>query len=675
MGLGLPTGNVVARATLQRAVERLMLRLPSIASKSFLITIGDRSITGLVCRDQMVGPWQVPVADVGVVRTTYPRLSSEDEETVTGEAMCMGERPPLAILNPAASARIAVAEALTNLVAAYLGPSSLHKVKLSANWMANPSKPGQGAALYSAVEALGMDLCPKLGVGASSGDTVKKEVSSPVSVVITAFAGVVDVRQTWTPQLLPPASGGGELIFVDLASGKTRLAGSALAQVFGSVVLLGQDGRQTPDLTGDDVGIFKAFVEATQLVRQQEQEVVLAYHDRSDGGLFTTIVEMAFAGRTGVDIYLPEGKGLEWLFNEELGAVFQVKVGGLDSFKKGVCEEVVWSSTRGELQRMWAETSFKIQEIRDDPDCAKEEFALIEEKEHSGLFYDLTFTPTPSPLLTSIKEHQRPRVAILREQGVNGHVEMGYAFYAAGFLPVDVHMSDLLSTTPAQSLSTFVGLAACGGFSYGDVLGAGKGWAHSVLLHPRARDEFKTFFERDDTFTLAVCNGCQFLSHLREIIPNGAEAWPEFKENKSGRFEARVCMVEIVDTEATRKSVFLRGMKGSKLPVAVAHGEGHVAVEVKEELVGVRYVDSKGEKTEKYPLNPNGSLGGVTGVQTSDGRVLAMMPHPERVVLLESNSWIGEEVSKIWRKQGGGRGPWMRLFESAREWCDERANK
>ncbi|KAJ4481068.1 CobB/CobQ-like glutamine amidotransferase domain-containing protein [Lentinula aciculospora] len=682
-------------APVANSVNRV-LRLPSVGSKSFLITIGDRTITGLVTRDQMVGPWQVPVADVAVTRSSY------GFDTISGEAMAMGERTPLALVSPAASARMAVAESLTNLAAAYIGDIS--NVKLSANWMCAASKEGEGAGLYEAVQAVGIDLCPKLGIGIPVGkDSMsmsmkwsegneQKNVSSPLSLIVTAFGSVEDVAATWTPMLQINVDEPTVLVFLDLAHGKQRLGGSALAQVFREI------GQESPDV--EDATVLKAFFQACQKMRATETDIILAYHDRSDGGLFTTLAEMSFAGRVGVEISLnalnDSSDPIAALFNEELGAVVQVRQSHLpklmtvflesgfpstyihtlghvnsttsdQSFKIVHNSKYIFTSTRQELQQMWAETSFKMQELRDNPISAREEFDLIVDQSNQGLFYDLTFTPSP-PLSGS---HSKPKVAILREQGVNGMVEMAWSFTAAGFDAIDVHMTDMLSGK--LSLSSFRGLAACGGFSYGDVLGAGKGWAHSVLLNDQARKEFVDFFTRVDTFTLAVCNGCQFLSHLRSIIP-GAQDWPDFKPNRSERFEGRVSMVEVVDTIHTRSSVFLRDMAGSKLPVANAHGEGRVSFTdrshkktfLDQNLVGLRFVDSHGDPTEVYPLNPNGSPSGITGVQTPGGRVLALMPHPERVTTLESNSWYPRSL----REQWNGVGPWFKLFQSARSWCD-----
>jgi len=697
---GSVTQNVKDKLSL--AAERV-LRLPSVGSKSFLITIGDRSITGLVTREQMVGPFQVPVADVAVTRSSYGF-----EDVVCGEAMAMGERTPLALLSAAASARMAIGEVLTNLAASHV--RSLGAVKLSANWMCAAGKHGEGAKMYEAVEAIGMEMCPTLGVGIPVGkdsmsmsmkwrdEKEEKEVVAPLSLIITAFAPVTDIRSTWTPQFQTSADvKDTSLVFFDLAAGKQRIGGSALAQVFSEL------GKEAPDVDGDEgVARLKSFFEGCMDAKTHE-DLVLAYHDRSDGGLFTTIAEMAFAGRVGVEISLDAIPGLEdviaTLFNEELGAVVQVRetdlaklvgifnnrgfpstsihvIGRVNASTKDEDVTFIWkgekvfSQSRGELQKMWSNTSFRMQSLRDNTACAEEEYALITDKEHKGLFYDLTFTPSPSPAKVLELNVSKPKVAILREQGVNGQLEMAWAFSRAGFDAVDVHMSDILSGS--VSLSAFRGFAACGGFSYGDVLGAGKGWANSALLNTKARKEFAEFFQRKDTFALGVCNGCQFLSHLREIIP-GTEAWPFFKTNKSERFEGRTSVVEIVDSPVTRKSVFLSEMVGSKLPVAVAHGEGRASFPAsssistiqEQGLAAVRYVDSHGSPTEIYPLNPNGSPGGLTGVQTPDGRVLALMPHPERVVAVESNSWASRDVHDKWVS-----GPWFRLFESVRKWCD-----
>ncbi|KAF8309429.1 phosphoribosylformylglycinamidine synthase [Clavulina sp. PMI_390] len=695
----LPTSSSLSERV-SEAITRV-LHLPSVGSKSFLITIGDRTVTGLVTRDQMVGPWQVPVSDVAVTRSSY------GFKTITGEAMAMGERTPAALLSPAASARMAVGEALTNLAAASI--ESLERVKLSANWMCAASYPGEGAALYEAVMAVGMDLCPKLGVGIPVGkDSMSmamkwkdrtsgedKQVTAPLSLIVTAFAAVQNVEETWTPQLRSDADIGEPttLLFVDLAAGKQRLGASALAQVFRTIA------NEAPDVI--DAAVLKAFFNGCQALRAESsklgRELVLAYHDRSDGGLFTTLVEMAFAGRTGITVDLAgitSGSPLAALFNEELGAVLQVRTSDIDLVKSILANggfpagdiyllgnllggETVtfwhkdkstpfFTSTRAELQAAWSETSFRIQSLRDDPQAAKEEFESISTPQR-GLFYELPFTLRPSSFPSDANS---PRVAILREQGVNGHVEMAWAFTAAGFTAVDVHMSDILSGR--VSLSSFRGLAACGGFSYGDVLGAGNGWAKSILLHAETRAQFEAFFARPDTFTLAVCNGCQLVSHLRSIIP-GAASWPEMKQNRSQRFEARVSMVEVVPSASTSKSVFLRSMGGAKLPVPIAHGEGRAFWDESarhdtfrnENLLAVRYIDGTAAPATTYPFNPNGSPDALAGFQTPDGRILALMPHPERAVTRESNSWYPKESAE-W----DGSAPWFELFRSAREWCN-----
>lgn len=685
-------------ATLEEAVNRV-LRIPSVASKSFLITIGDRSISGLVTRDQMVGPWQVPVADVAVTRASF------GFDVLVGEAMAMGERTPLALISAGASARMAVAESLTNLIAASV--PDLGKVKLSANWMSAASTEGEGSRLYEAVQAIGLELCPKLGVGIPVGkdsmsmsmrwnDNGKKEVTAPLSLIVTAFSPVDIVEHTWTPELRTDA-GETVLVFADLARGKQRLGGSALAQAFKQL------GSEAPDV--EDAADLKAFINGVQSLHGTD--IVLAYHDRSDGGLFTAAVEMAFAGRTGIQISLDAiGKSTDVaaaLFNEELGAVFQVRNADLPKFTEAFVKagfptthlhsigtvlgradqsvsvihngEVVYQSTRGQLQQAWAETSYRMQSLRDEPKGAKQEFDAILDDADSGIKYDIKFPFLPAVKKGELLLHSSltsgstsPKVAILREQGVNGHIEMAWAFHEAGFDALDVHMSDIISGK--VDLSTFAGLAACGGFSYGDVLGAGSGWANSVLLNPVAREQFTAFFAREDTFALGVCNGCQFFSQLGAIIP-GTEAWPNFKANRSERFEGRVSTVTL-GAEAA-KSVLLKGMEGSTLPVAVAHGEGRASFDVqgslaelnKAGLIPVRYVDANGAVTERYPLNPNGSPEGISAVMTPNGRVLAIMPHPERVVAAESNSWFPAQFRKEWK----GRGPWFRLFQNAYEFA------
>ncbi|WVW86061.1 phosphoribosylformylglycinamidine synthase [Kwoniella bestiolae CBS 10118] len=677
---GAPTTSLLAET-----VNRV-LRLPSVGSKSFLITIGDRSITGLVARDQMVGPWQVPVADVAVTQSSY------GFDTVVGEAMAMGERTPLALLNAGASARMAIAESLTNLAASSI--EDISKIKLSANWMSAASHEGEGAKLYEAVQAVGMDLCPKLGVGVPVGkDSMsmsmkwagakgeKNQVTAPLSLIVTAFAPVNRVDRTWTPQIQTDA-GDSVLVFVDLARGKQRLGGSALAQVFKQL------GAEAPDV--EDASDIRSFFAAVQALKASD--TVLAYHDRSDGGLFTTLAEMAFAGRSGIEVSLDaistQGDAIATLFNEELGAVMQVRTSDIPTFTDAFVKagfptrhihvvgrvlgrqdqtvtlihqsEVIYTSTRGSLQQLWAETSYRMQAIRDQPEGAKEEFDSILDNDDEGIQYSVPFQflPEPSP------EASRPKVAILREQGVNGHIEMAWSFHAAGFEAVDVHMSDIISSK--VSLSSFAGLAACGGFSYGDVLGAGNGWAQSVLLNEVARKEFSDFFGRKDTFALGVCNGCQFFSQLKDIIP-GTENWPAFKANRSERFEGRVSTVKI---SSTSNSVFFKDMEGTVIPVAIAHGEGRASFDNddatleglnKDGSIPVRYVDSHLQTATTYPRNPNGSPEGIAAVQSKDGRVLAIMPHPERVTQLTSNSWFPREMGKV----ADGKGPWFRLFQNA----------
>ncbi|WWC94798.1 phosphoribosylformylglycinamidine synthase [Kwoniella sp. B9012] len=677
---GAPTTSLIAET-----VNRV-LRLPSVGSKSFLITIGDRSITGLVARDQMVGPWQVPVADVAVTQSSY------GFDTVVGEAMAMGERTPLALLNAGASARMAIAESLTNLAASSI--EDITKIKLSANWMSAASHEGEGAKLYEAVQAVGMDLCPKLGVGVPVGkDSMsmsmkwagakgeQNQVTAPLSLIVTAFAPVNRVDRTWTPQIQTDA-GESVLVFVDLARGNQRLGGSALAQVFKQL------GAEAPDV--EDASDIRSFFAAVQALKSSD--TVLAYHDRSDGGLFTTLVEMAFAGRSGIEVSLDaistHGDAVASLFNEELGAVMQVRTADLTTFTDAFVKagfptqhihvigrvlgrkdqtvtlihksEAIYTSTRGALQQLWAETSYRMQAIRDQPEGAREEFDSILDNDDEGIQYSVPFQYLPEPQ----PEAKRPRVAILREQGVNGHIEMAWSFYAAGFEAVDVHMSDIISSK--VSLSTFAGLAACGGFSYGDVLGAGNGWAQSVLLNEVARKEFSEFFNRKDTFALGVCNGCQFFSQLKDIIP-GTENWPAFKANRSERFEGRVSTVQI---SSSSNSVFFKDMEGTVIPVAIAHGEGRASFDNstatleglnKDGLVPVRYVDSKKQIATSYPKNPNGSPEGIAAVQSKDGRVLAIMPHPERVTQLTSNSWYPKDLAKA----AGGKGPWFRLFQNA----------
>ncbi len=672
-----------AAVYLDEAVSRV-LRHPAVASKSFLITIGDRSITGMVARDQMVGPWQVPVADCAVTTTSY--------DVNTGEAMAMGERTPLALLDAPASGRMAIGETLTNLAAARI--EKLSDIKLSANWMAAAGHPGEDARLYDTVRAVGMELCPQLGLTIPVGkdsmsmktrwdeEGAEKSVTSPMSLVVSGFAPVVDVRQTLTPQLRLD-KGATDLILIDLGRGQNRMGGSILAQVYGKL------GRRAPDV--DDAEDLQAFFAVIQGLNADG--LLQAYHDRSDGGLLTTVLEMAFAGHCGLSLNLD---GLlddadeipAVLFNEELGAVIQVRqddteivLAQFSAAGLGDCVAVigqpinngyvsislggneVFSGDRRLLQQQWAETSYRIQRLRDNVDCADQEFDALLEEDNPGLSVKLSFDVNQDIAAPYIKRGVRPQVAVLREQGVNGQVEMAAAFGRAGFTAVDVHMSDILSGR--ISLEDFKGLVACGGFSYGDVLGAGEGWAKSILFNARARDGFQAFFERSDSFALGVCNGCQMMSNLHELIP-GSESWPHFVRNRSEQFEARVAMVQVQESP----SIFLQGMTGSRLPIAIAHGEGHAEFENEAALleadlsgtVALRYIDNHGKVTERYPANPNGSPRGITGLTTRDGRVTIMMPHPERVFRAVTNSWRPDE----WQEDGG----WMRMFRNARVWVD-----
>ena len=663
------------------AVERV-LKLPAVASKSFLITIGDRSITGQVARDQMVGPWQVPVADCAVTTASF--------DTYAGEAMAMGERTPLALVDSPASGRMAVGETVTNLAGVQI--NDIIDIKLSANWMCAAGHPGEDEKLYDTVKAVGMELCPELGITIPVGkDSMSmrtvwndngedKSVTAPTSLVITGFAPVTDVRKTLTPQLRTD-QGDTDLILLDLGNGKNRLGLSALAQVYSEV------GRDVPDV--DEAGQLVAFFGAIQELNKQD--LLLAYHDRSDGGLFTTVAEMAFAGHVGVDVNLDmlsadSSEFAAALFAEELGAVVQVKrndlqtvltelnAAGLGEITKVIGsvnpddevrihfdDEEIYAESRIQLQRWWAETSYRMQALRDNSECAQQEFDVLLEKENPGLNVELSFDQNDNVAAPFIESGIRPEVAIIREQGVNGQIEMGAAFDRAGFAAVDVHMSDILEGR--VGLDRFKGLVACGGFSYGDVLGAGEGWAKSILFNATARSQFEAFFNRQDTFALGICNGCQMLSNLHELIP-GAEHWPHFVRNMSEQFEARVAMVEVQESN----SVFLQGMAGSRLPIAVAHGEGRAEFTGQSQLtelessgaVALRYVDNFGKVTETYPANPNGSPDGITGIASADGRVTLMMPHPERVFRAVTNSWAPDH----WDEDGA----WMRMFRNARVW-------
>ncbi len=672
------------------AAERV-LQNPTVASKSFLITIGDRSVTGQVVRDQFVGPWQVPVADCAVTTAAY--------DTFAGEAMSMGERTPVALLNGPASGRLAVGESITNIAASRI--DDIKDIKLSANWMCAAGHPGEDEKLYRTVEAIGLELCPELGitipVGKDSmsmrtawddeGET--KSVTSPMSVVITAFAPVTDVRKTVTPQLRTPSQkdtegkeiGSSELIYIDLGNGKNRLGASILAQVYNQV------GDTTADV--DSAEQLKAFFSAMQASLEADQ--VLAYHDKGDGGLFATVTEMAFAGHCGVDINIDSlgDDVLAALFNEELGGVLQVtkenvdavvarftdaglsvhKLGWLnnhDSVRIEANGEIVFEEARNILQSLWSETSYRIAAMRDNAECAKQEFDTVTQA-NPGLSVQLSFDQNADVAAPFINTGARPKIAVLREQGVNGHVEMAAAFDRAGFDAIDVHMSDILAGRvdlngdEGSARGGFKGLVACGGFSYGDVLGAGEGWAKTVLFNAELRDKFQNFFHRQDTFSLGVCNGCQMMSNLKDLIP-GAEHWPRFVRNQSEQFEARFSMVGIEESP----SVLFKGMEGTMMPVAVAHGEGRTEFTSdaafnscdNSGLVSMRFVDNHLGVTETYPANPNGSQAGITSVTSADGRATIMMPHPERIFRAVNNSWAPDG----WTEDSG----WMRLFRNAR---------
>jgi len=656
---------------LQEAVSRV-LRFPAVANKGFLIHIGDRTVGGLSVRDQLVGPWQVPVSDVAITATGY--------EDTTGEAMSMGERTPLAALNAPASGRMAVVEAITNIAAAPI--EDIKKIRLSANWMAAAGHPGEDANLFDTVKAVGDELCRDLGVAIPVGkDSMSLRASwqdgkdnyqvvAPVSLIVTAFAPVTDVRRHLTPQLESTDESSYLLLF-DLGEGKNRLGGSCLAQAYNRV------GGDTADL--DSADLLKNFFAAIQELN--ERDMLLAYHDRSDGGLLASVAEMMFASRLGVSLRLDGSRHelLAQLFSEEAGAVIQVAknkltqvqmvldrtgakataIGRVENEPKLVVrsgEDVVLELGRKEMQRKWSEMSYRIQALRDNPATAAEEFNRILDDKDPGLHAELTFDVNED-ICRSLRGTAGPRVAVLREQGVNSQYEMAATFIRAGFTAVDVHMSDLLSGR--DSLAHYQGLVACGGFSFGDVLGAGGGWAKSVLYHAAVRDQFEEFFQRGDTFSLGVCNGCQMMSHLRELIP-GAENWPRFLRNKSEQFEARLSLVEVLESP----SIFLEGMAGSRMPIATSHGEGRVAFVndtdryMASHTIAVRYVDNYGNVADEYPANPNGSLDGICGLSSDDGRVTIMMPHPERVARTLQYSWHPDD----W----GADGPWMRMFRNAR---------
>ena len=654
-----------------------VLRLPVVAEKTFLITIGDRSVTGMVARDQMVGPWQIPVSDVAVTTASL--------DSYHGEAMSMGERAPVALLDFAASARLAVAESITNIAATNIG--DIKRIKLSANWMSAAGHGGEDAGLYEAVKAVGEELCPTLGLTIPVGkDSMsmkttweengeKKSVTAPLSLVISAFARVEDVRKTVTPQLRTD-KGESRLLLIDLGDGHNRLGATALAQVY----------KQLGDKPADVVNVqsLKDFFDAMQALVAEGK--LLAYHDRSDGGLITTLAEMAFAGHCGVEVDISAlgDDNLAVLFNEELGAVIQVRENDLsavrdvlkahnlihltkelgavtadDQFVIARGNKKLLSEKRSELRAIWAELTHQMQRLRDNPECADQEFAAKKATNNKGLSAHLSYDVNEDIAAPYIVKGVRPKVAVLREQGVNSHVEMAAAFDRAGFAAIDVHMSDLMAGR--YNLNDFNAMVACGGFSYGDVLGAGGGWAKSILFNPQLRDQFSQFFANENTLSLGVCNGCQFISTLAEIIP-GAENWPRFVRNKSERFEARAAMVKINDTN----SLWFSGMAGSHMPIAVSHGEGRVefkdaaqlaALQAQNLIVG-QYVDSYLNVTETYPANPNGSVLGITAISNVDGRIAAMMPHPERVFRAVSNSWYPEG----WSEDGA----WMRIFRNAR---------
>lgn len=660
--------------SLPEAVKRV-LHLPSVAEKTFLVTIGDRTVTGMVARDQMVGPWQIPVADCAVTSASF--------DSYFGEAMSIGERAPVALLDFAASARMAVGEALTNIVGTRIG--ALERVKLSANWMSAAGHPGEDAGLYAAVKAVGEELCPELGLTIPVGkdsmsmktrwqqDGSDVEMTSPLSLVITAFARVEDVRATLTPEL---QTGDNLLLLVDLGAGHNALGATALSQVY----------RQLGDTPADvrNVKQLKGFWYAMQQLIGEDK--LLAWHDRSDGGLLVTLAEMAFAGHCGIesDIAALGQDSLAALFNEELGGVIQIRTEhqaavlacfaeyGLsdcvhvigkavegDRFSVKSAEQTLYSESRSTLRLWWAETTWQMQRLRDNPACADQEHQAKAEEQDPGLNVKLSFDIQQDIAAPFIATGARPKVAILREQGVNSHVEMAAAFHRAGFDAIDIHMSDLLSGR--STLDPFQTLVACGGFSYGDVLGAGEGWAKSILFNPRVRDTFSDFFTRPDTLALGVCNGCQMMSNLKELIP-GSSLWPRFVRNESDRFEARFSLVKVEKSS----SLLLQGMEGSQMPIAVSHGEGRIEVRdaahltalENSGLVALRFVDNNGQVTERYPANPNGSAHGVTSVSSQDGRVTIMMPHPERVFRTVSNSWHPAE----W----GEDSPWMRIFRNAR---------
>jgi phosphoribosylformylglycinamidine synthase len=664
-----------ARIELREAAYRV-LRLPAVADKTFLITIGDRTVGGLVSRDQLVGPWQVAVSDVAVTLADFVG--------VAGEAMAMGERTPVAVVDAPAAGRLAVAEAITNILAADV--ASLAQIRLSANWMAACGEPGEDAALYETVRAVGLELCPQLGIAIPVGkdslsmktawreDGVEKSVVAPVSLIVSAFAPLADARRTLTPALQldeRPTS----LWLIDLAGGRNRLGGSALAQVYGQL------GEAPADL--DEPRRLAQL--AAALAELRAAGTLRAYHDRSDGGLFATLLEMAFAGHCGLDIALPAARGtpLEQLFAEEPGVVVQIMADDEEAFAAVLARhgledaalylgapvselrvqirvgEALLDEAWAELRRAWSETSWRLRRLRDDPQCADEEFAAQTAEADPGLAVELSFDPEEDVAAPYVARGARPAVAILREQGVNSQVETAAVFDACGFSAHDVHMTDLLAGR--RSLGEFKGLVACGGFSYGDVLGAGEGWAKSILFHAAVREEFQRFFARSDTFALGICNGCQMFAALRSIVP-GTEHWPRFVQNRSEQYEARFSLVEVLPSP----SVLLAGMAGSLLPIAVSHGEGRAEFEsaaaaqacAASGLVGLRYLNGDRSVAASYPANPSGTPFGIAALSNLDGRVTITMPHPERSYRYLQNSWRPRTA----RDYSG----WMRLFRNAR---------
>lgn len=678
--------------TLEQAVERV-LSFPTVGDKTFLVTIGDRSVTGLVARDQMVGPWQVPVADVGVTAAGY--------KSVAGEAFALGERTPIAVIDAPASGRMALGEAITNIAAAAI--ERIDKIKLSANWMVAAGEAGHDAALYATVKSIALDICPQLGIAIPVGkdsmsmktvwqdkDNNQNKVVAPLSLVVSSFAALADVRKTLTPMLYD-VSEQTDLWLIDLGFGKNRMGASVLAQV--ATQATNHIGNEVADL--DEAQTLKQFFQLIQ--RLNSKNLILSYHDRSDGGLMTTLCEMAFASRCGLSVTLDSlstvsGDHLAVLFNEELGAVVQTHHFDRDRILAEFAREnlseachfignpergnnieltfegkQLFKKSRSECHRIWSQTTWQMQRMRDNPICADQEYQRINDIDEPGLFCDLSFEhneQSNQQMLSAanISRGVKPKIAILREQGVNGQLEMAAAFHSVGFDAIDVTMTDLVD---GASLAGFNGIAACGGFSFGDVLGAGEGWGKSILFNPRLKDQFEKFFNRADTFSLGVCNGCQMMSSIKSLIP-GAHHWPKFLRNASEQYEARVLMVEV----CSEKSVLFTDMAGSKFPVSVAHGEGRVAfdsdyvmneVQAQNQLC-LRFIDNRGQPTTTYPYNSNGSIRGMTGFTSHDGRATIMMPHPERVFRTLANSWHPDG----W----GEYSPWIKIFRNARMWVD-----